>query len=298
MSIFGKEDNITWEELSPATQELFKSLQSQLFFFDKRLEAEIARATAEEKRIKDEGEDKLSKKIQELFGIENGQKGQVMRTNRSGLKIYADDHLFLCQNDIDTDPMYCYAYDFEAGTYKDNTGTTKELPWRSYYYNPKSQKLWFYTYPKEYIEIKATFSSATEVDTGTGATGAMEIIDYKSDSYDSHIRYAKIYSNGFCEQGGYYAVKKTLAQDQSQFIDAYSRYVPLKIPYKDTKYIITLSQEFSYEPNSRGFDNMCICTLNSQTNRFIGLIETEYDINYVGYRCEGFIDLAANGYTV
>jgi hypothetical protein len=298
MSEYNKEDMVTWEELAPSLQELFKTLQSQLNFFDKRLLGEIDRAKAAEKKIKDDGEDALAKKIQELFGITDGKKGQVMRTNKSGLKIYADDHLFLCQKDIGTNPNYCYAYDFEAGTYKSNTGATKELPWRSFFYNPKSQKLWWYEYPHEYVEVKKTFSSADEVTSGTGATGAMEVIDFKNDTYDSHIRYTKVYSNGFCEQGGMYAVKKSLAQDQGQFIDAYSRYVPLKIPYRDSKYIITLSQEFSYEPNSRGFDNQCICTLSSQPNRFVACIETSYDINYVGYRCEGFIDLLANGYNV
>ena len=298
MSIYNNEDMITWEELAPSMQELFKTLQSQLNFFDKRLLNEIDRAKATEKKIKDDGEVELDRKMQEIFGITNGKKGQVMRTNKSGLQIYADDHLFLCLNDIGTNSEYCYVYDFVNGTYKTNTGVTKELPWRSFYYNPKSQKLWWYEYPNEYREVKKSFSSADEVTSSTGATGAMEVIDFKYGTYDNHIRYAKIYSNGFCEQGGMYAVKKVLAQDENQFIDAYSRYVPLIIPYKDNKYIITLSQEFSYEPNRRGFDNQCICTLSSEPNRFIACIERSYDINYVGYRCEGFIDLVSNGYNV
>lgn len=296
MSIYTKEDMITWEELSPSLQELFKTLQSQLNFFDKRLLGEIDRAKAEEKRIKEKGEADLAKKIQELFGIENGQRGQVMRTNKSGFKIYADDHLFLCQKDIASDPNYCYSYNFETGTYKTNTGATKELPWRSFYYNPKSQKLWWYEYPKEYIEVKKTFSSASEVSSGTGVTGAMEIIDFITDTYDGHIRYCKVYSNGFCEQGGMYAVKKSLMQDQSLFIDNARRYVPLMKAYRDSKYIITLSQEISYQAHGRGFGNECICTISSQPNRFIACLENDYDINYDGYRCEGFIDLVANGY--
>ena len=91
-----------------------------------------------------------------------------------------------------------------------------------------------------------------------------------------------------------------MAQDQTQFIDAYSRYVPLLMTYLDNKYIITLSQEGNHFPNTKGYQNECLCTTESFPNRFIACIErgteSPYFINYVGYRCEGFIDLASNGY--
>ena len=297
MSIYTKEDMIAWEELSPSLQELFKALQSQLNFFDKRLLGEIDRATTEEKRIKDEGEEYLAKKIQEIFGIENSQKGQILRTNRSGFNIYTDDHLFLCQKDISknssSDLEICYEYDFEKGTYKTITGDIKELPWRSFYYDTKLQKLWWYEYPNEYTEIKKSFSNETEA---SEDNDEMRIIDFITDRYDDQIRHCKVYSNGFCEQGGMYAVKKSLMQDQSLFIDNTKRYVPLMKEYKDDKYIVTLSQEISYQASKRSFGNECICTISNQPNMFVACLENEYDINYDGYKCEGFIDLVANGY--
>lgn len=298
MSIYTEEDRITWGELAPSFQELFKTLQSELAFFDKRLAGEIERAKAEEARIKKKGEEDLEKKIKEIFGIPDGKKGQVLRTNKSGLALYVDDHLFLCQKAVGTDPNYCYAYDFDAGTYKNHLGQTKELPWRSFYYSPKSQKLWWYKFPKDYIEIKKTFSSADEVTSGTGVTGAMEVIDFGNDLYDNHLRYYKVYTNGWCEQGGYYAHQVANFTNPALKIDDTKRYVPLKIPYKDSKYIITLSQQFTYEPNSRGFMNECITTISNEPSRFIACLEDSFDIDYSGYRTEGFIDLAANGYNV
>lgn len=296
MSIYNEEDRITWGELAPSLQELFKTLQSQLAHFDKRLFDEIERAKAEEQKIKNKGEQELEQKIQEFFGITSGKKGQVLRTNKSGLALYVDDHLFLCQKDIDTDPDYCYEYDFDEGTYKNHLGQTKDLPWRSFYYNPKSQKLWWYKFPKDYIEVKKTFSSADEVTSGTGATGAMEVIDFKTDMFDKHLRYCKVYSNGFCEQGGMYAHVPANSSDDTQFIDTYSRYVPLMLPYKDSTYIITLSQEFGVEPNSHGHHNRAVCTVSSEPSRFIAVRCYDNYMPYSGYRTEGFIDLAANGY--
>jgi len=292
MSTYTADDRIYWELISPSVQELFKTIQSEFNFFNRRLLDEIARAKAAEDILKDN----LDKKIKELFGLDGGEKGQVLRTNRSGLSLYCDDHCFLVQKNLDIDPDFFYNYDFTTGKALDSNNNLIDLPWRSFYYNPKSQKFWWYKFPNDFTEIKVTFSSADEVDDSQGATGVMELLDMGTDFYDGKLRYYKIYTNGWCEQGGSYAHVTKNAEDPTQFVNANSRYVPLKKPYQDAKYIITLSQEFCELPNGYSHNNKAVSILDLYPDKILAVADASNYMPYSSYRTEGFVDLVALGY--
>ena len=75
---FNPENRITWEELAPSLQELFKNLQSQIT-------REVERAKQVEEEIKDA--------IETLtFGMFNGGKGQVLKIDIPGMSAKPDDN--------------------------------------------------------------------------------------------------------------------------------------------------------------------------------------------------------------
>jgi len=101
---FNPENRITWEELAPSLQELFKNLQSQItreverarneeLRLDRKIDDEIARAKSEERRIEDKLDDEIDRSTQEDQDIHDELdeiKDQLDPNNPDGAKEIAE----------------------------------------------------------------------------------------------------------------------------------------------------------------------------------------------------------------
>ena len=157
---FNLENKITWMELAPSLQELFKDLQSQVV-------KERERAQKEEKDIKD--------KIEPLLKLVNminttGSDGQVVKINRTAKEFYPHDELVFLnavdtkvdlQNSLSCPPLdtvsdkrlydllndKLYNYDYTTKTWVEDTTSKPSdiLSKRIFIFNPDLSKLYFYT---------------------------------------------------------------------------------------------------------------------------------------------------------
>ena len=116
MPSFNLENKITWMELAPSLQELFKNLQSQIITerdraiqrekeLDKKIDDETKRAKAAEKTLQDnidkeaqDRKDAIAKiKNSSGIGLPSGFAGQVIKLNESSDDLIADDDFRECR---------------------------------------------------------------------------------------------------------------------------------------------------------------------------------------------------------
>lgn len=273
---FYKENKLAWEELSPKFQALFLAINTQTTKARNDLDTEIQREEAAIDGIRDS----IDKLKTDQFGI-GGIKGQVVKYNTGTNDIfYADDHFFMIEEKMGTDPNVFYKYDMDAGIYYDSNNVKQELPLRSFLYEDSSERLWYYVKPGKWFKIKDRYVKIT--DTTTVYTNS-NLLYSGFDTYDGFNRYYKIYDNGWCEQMGRYSHVK-------YGINGYSNYIEFAVPFKDTNYVVTVGAQITGAnyPCTHGYatytkypEKMIFAICNYYTNHW----------NSSSYHVAGFIDL-------
>lgn len=283
--MFEREDKITWHELDPNVQSLFLGLETQRDNARQALNDEIARET----KATDDIIASIDTMKSDQFGLA-GIRGQVVKYGGSGQPLYADDHFFKIEKDMGVDPAVFYEYDMDTGFYTTVNGTQKELPPRSFLYEDSSERLWYYVKPGKYFKIKERYSKVT--DTSTVFTNA-NLYDSGFDTYDQHVRYFKIYDNGWCEQVGAYSHYNPDMEAQDR-INYYNRYVRFAVPYKDINYIVTLGGEIW--PLTAALCSHGYGTFKKYTEKMhVSICGNAVNVHwrYSAYHVAGFIDLDA-----
>ena len=313
---FNEEDKVTKNELAPDIQEIFSALITHKNNARQNLTDYI-----NDKTQKLDGfQDVIDQLTEDQLGLA-GVTGRVVKVSSPGKPFYCDDHFFTCKKLLeitDTNEEYLYKYNFYNGTYVNLQNNLNEIPWRSFLYDKESEQLWFYYYPGKYEEIKGNFIKNTALIDSSSSTvgGAIRLIDSGMDTYDSHDRYFKVYSNGWCEQSGAYAHSGKLT-DKSNFIHTtapdssgnaddhiyYNRYVKFQIPFRDTNYLVTHGGELWLKPGSEAVCSHGYAIYRKYTDKMHVAVcgggpNAIKDIHwkYSTYRAEGFVDLKALGY--
>lgn len=288
----GEEDKITYYELAPSLQKLFNDgLEKHLTKSNKNLDDEIEREKKAIAKVKQDILDAIDTFKSDQFGV-GGVKGRVLKFDIASL--YADDHFFNMDLSQGNKPEWLYRYNFITGKCYDHTGKQIDIPWRSFLYDESTEKFWYYWYPGKFEEIKSRYIKKTT----TNTTNPINLLTSGFDTYDKHVRYYKIYDNGWCEQVGGYSHYQPDLSDQSDWRQYYCRWVKFKIPYKDTNYIITCGGELwpgtpdacthGYGTYTKYNDKilMSICGNDGKHWRFST------------YHVAGFVDLKALGLNV
>ena len=123
------ENQVSWAELAPSLQHVFKNIQSVVTKLNEDLDLHIKNAKDREK----ETEDAIKKAIDEFdldyLGL-SGAKGQVIRTDISGGRLYADNNFFELR--AITDPIKKEdIWDVDLITLKDVCSTWERRSWGS-----------------------------------------------------------------------------------------------------------------------------------------------------------------------
>lgn len=290
---FREEDKVGWHELAPSVQKLFRDgLDKHIQKSRQDLNDEIEREKAAIEKIKNDIINAINKYKSDQFGLA-GVKGRVVKHNL-GQPMYCDDHFFNIATSQGNKDEWLYEYNFTTGKYKDKNGVVKDIPYRSFLYNADFEKLWYYWEPGRFEEIKWRYVKKTV----TMTTNPINLLTSGFDTYDQHIRYYKIYDNGWCEQVGAYSHYNPDMEVDDR-INYFNRYVKLKIPYKDTNYIITIGGEI-WPETAR------LCTHGygiylKEKNRFRPSIcgnQVNVHWRYSTYHAAGFVDLKALGFNV
>lgn len=200
---------------------------------------------------------------------------------------YLDDQKHLWRpNDIIVDFNTIYEYDFKTGKYLDGrTLTVEDIPLRSFVYNNLTEQLFWYKQPGQFVDIKKSFVVDPTTDK-TNNSGPFGLIDSGYDEYDGHLRYFRVYTNGWCEQGGYFSHVQSEMTDPSLWVSTSRIYVKFKIPFKSADYLVTYANHAA--------------SVNTGPNWSIALVEKKIDRMLCGnstaskgsfYHAEGYVDL-------
>ena len=284
--MFNPEDKVGWNELAPSLQELFsKGLEKHIADSRKNLNDEIDREIRDINKVKQDILDNINKFKSDQFGC-GGIKGKVLKCDSTSL--YADDHFFNINYSQGTEPDWLYGYNLISGECCDSSGNKKEIPYRSFLYEPASERLWYYWSPNRFVEIKESYINKNYI----YGINPIKLIASGFDTYENHDRYFKLYDNGWCEQAGAYSHYKSDLDKESNWIDYHNRYVDFKIPYKDTDYIVTVGGElwpYTTDVCTHGY-----CTYLKETNRMrVSICGNTIDVHwrYTNYYAAGFTDL-------
>ena len=211
---------------------------------------------------------------------------------------YLDDQDHLMRpNDIIVDFNTIYEFDFKTGTYKNGrTLQIEDIPLRSFVYNGLTEQFYWYKQPNEYSEIKPTY--IVDPTKSTNTSGPFSLIDSGYDEYDGYLRYYRVYTNGWCEQGGYSAQTTSKIGSinvKSGYNDAAHPqkvincvYVPFKIPFKKAgEYLVSFSKRINSSNNTG--NNLSIGIIE----KFIDRMAIGYDVSTTGvfYHAEGYVNL-------
>lgn len=295
---FNEECKVTYNVLAPSLQKLFKDgLNKHLANSNQNLNDEIERETKAIAKVKQDILDAIDKFKSDQFGCA-GVRGRVLKYDIQSL--YADDHFFNIDLSQGNNPEWLYKYNFVTGKCFDSTGQEIDIPWRSFLYDESMEKFWYYWYPGKFEEIKWRYVKKGN----SGSTSPTNLLTSGFDTYDKHVRYYKIYDNGWCEQVGAYAHTKKDMSNQSEWISSggdnyHTRYVTFKIPYKDTNYIFTCGGEINQPICTHAYltwtkypDKIYVGVCGGGTGNSVG------HWYYSTYHAAGFVDLQALGFNV
>lgn len=291
--MFYEESKVGWTELAPSLQALFKDgLEKHVSNSRKNLNDEIEREKNAIKKIQDDIIDNINRIKSDQFGA-GGVKGRVLKYDLSSL--YANDHFFNIEITQGNKPDWLYRYNFTSGECYDNNGVKTEIPWRSFLYEPSTERLWYYWEPEKYEEIKLRYIKKTT----TSTTNPSNLLTSGFDTYDKHVRYYKIYDNGWCEQVGGYSHYQPDLSNTNDWRQYYCRYVTFKIPFKDTNYIATIGGElwpYTTSVCTHGYG-----TYTKYPDRMMVSIcggNPDEHWRFSTYHVAGFVDLQALGYNI
>ena len=207
---------------------------------------------------------------------------------------YLDDQDHLMRpNDIIVDFNTIYEFDFKTGTYKNGrTLQIEDIPLRSFVYNGLTEQFYWYKRPNEYTEIKPSYIVDPNK-SDSSDSGPFSLIDSNYDEYDGYLRYYRVYTNGWCEQGGYSKADgnvgtipvKNFANTSIKVVNCI--YVPFKIPFKTTDYLVSFSKRTKTASNTGSNFSIGIY------EKFTDEMAIGYDTTTEGsfYHAEGYVDL-------
>ena len=196
---------------------------------------------------------------------------------------YLDDQDHLMRpNDIIVDFNTIYEFDFKTGTYKNaRTLQIEDIPLRSFVYNELTEQFYWYKQPNEFTQIKPSYIvDPTKPNSGT--TGPFSLIDSNYDEYDDHLRYCRVYNNGWCEQGGYAKSIPSRVVNGVLMLQVF-----FKIPFKTADYLVTFSKRVKVATSTG--DNRSIGIWEKKLDRMLVGYDTTGD--GVFYHAEGYVDL-------
>lgn len=194
---------------------------------------------------------------------------------------YLDDQDHLMRpNDIIVDFNTIYEFDFKTGTYKNGrTLQIEDIPLRSFVYNELTEQFYWYKQPNEFTQIKSSYI-VDPTKPSSGTTGPFSLIDSNYDEYDDHLRYCRVYNNGWCEQGGY-------AKSIPSRVSGGKLQVFFKIPFKTADYLVTFSKRVKVVTSTG--DQRSIGIWEKQVDKMLVGYDTTGD--GVFYHAEGYVDL-------
>lgn len=286
--MFNPEDKVGIDELAPSLQELFiKGLERHITVSNKNLNDEIDREARAINKVQQDILDAINKFKTDQFGC-GGVKGRVLKYDITSL--YADDHFFNIDSSQGNKTDWLYKYNFVTGKCCDRSGNQIDIPYRSFLYEPATERLWYYWSPNRVEEIKGRYIKKTS----TLVTNPINLLTSGFDTYEKHVRYFKLYDNGWCEQVGAYSHYQPDLDKASNWINYHNRYVDFRIPYKDTNYIVTVGGELW--PYTTGACTHGYCTYLKETNRMrVAICGNSIDFHwrYTTYHVAGFTNLTA-----